>query len=63
MLEVFTVGGVRHVYCGWCLLWEKHLPCTVFIILEVFTAVVLEVFTACGVYCGQSVYCAQCSSC
>ena len=42
-------GGVRSVYCVWCLLWEKCLLCTVFIMLQVITV--------CGV---RSVYCGGC---
>ena len=37
MLQVITVCGVRSVYCGECLLWEKCLLCTVFIMLQVIT--------------------------
>ena len=52
---VHSVHPVRSVYCGWHLLWEKCLLCTVFILLEIFTVG--------GVYHGKSVYCTQCSSC
>ena len=71
-------GGVRSVYCVWCLLWAKCLLCTVFIMLQVFycnwcykfllcvvfiVGNMLETFTVGGVGSGKSVYCAQCSSC
>ena len=58
MAKVFTVHSVhpaRNVYCGWCVLWEKCLLCTVVIMLEMFTVG--------DVYCEKSVYCAQCSMC
>ena len=81
MEKVFTVHSVhpvRSVYCGWHLLWEKCLLCTVFILLEnvycgwcvsrekclLYTVLImLENVTLGGVYCGKSVYYAQWSSC